>query len=167
MANSRNSPNSQRRLVALRRRRMAIQLRLAGRSEEEIAEYIYRYEKTHAEKPDEVKKITQQRVSQLITEARAHLKTLTDMDAADYIAMQTADIGQALLILREGMASKDPGERYAAADRIVRQWKRLSELLGLDAPVKTQMEVEQKTEYIVTWGDFADEDGDGDTDNPA
>jgi len=43
------------------------------------------------------------------------------------------------MIMRLGLASKDAGERYAAADRLLRHWERLSRLEGLDAPAKTDV----------------------------
>ena len=143
MTNSGNAPNNPRRLRSLFRRRMALQLRLAGQSEEEIRDAIYNAEVRRAEQtgedPNKVKRISQQRVSELITEARGELEKLTDLTAAEYAAMQKADIGQAIMVMRQGLASKDAGERYAAADRLARQWERLSKLLGLDAPVRTDV----------------------------
>ena len=138
MANSGNAPNNPRRLRSLFRRRLALQLRMAGLREEEIREQIYQAEVVQAEiaraDPNKVKHISQQRVSALITEARGDLEKETSLTAAEYRAIQKADIGAALMVVRHGMASKDSGEKYAAIDRLNRLHERLARLEGLDAP---------------------------------
>ena len=143
MANSGNAPNQPRRLRAILRRRMALQLRLAGRSEEEIRRDIYKAEISQAramgEDVSKVKLIAQQTVSKLITQARADLEHETELTAAEYKKLQRADIGTGMMIMRLGLASKDAGERYAAADRLLRHWERFSRLEGLDAPAKTDV----------------------------
>ena len=143
MANSGNAPNQPRRLRAILRRRMALQLRLAGRSEEEIRRDIYKAEISQAramgEDVSKVKLIAQQTVSKLITQARADLEHETELTAAEYKKLQRADIGTGMMIMRMGLSSKDAGERYAAADRLLRHWERLSRLEGLDAPAKTDV----------------------------
>ena len=143
MTNSGNAPNQPRRLRAILRRRMALQLRLAGRSEEEIRRDIYKAEFSQAQAMgrdvNKVKLIAQQTVSKLITQARADLEHETELTAAEYKKLQRADIGTGMVIMRLGLASKDAGERYAAADRLLRHWERLSRLEGLDAPAKTDV----------------------------
>lgn len=138
MTNSGNAPNQPRRIRAIIRRRMALQLRLAGRSEEEIRYDIYKAEINQAqamgEDASKVKLIAQQTVSKLITRARIDLEAETELTAAEYKKLQRADINTALMVMRQGLGSKDVGERYAAADRLLRQWERFSRLQGLDAP---------------------------------
>lgn len=71
-------------------------------------------------------------------------------------AMMTTDIFQSMAKIKKIMSGSDPGATLAAADRLLRQWGVIAKLYGLYTPKK--MEVEQKTKYTVTWGDFADED---------
>ena len=164
MTNSGNAPNQPRRLRAILRRRMALQLRLAGRSEEEIRRDIYKAEfsqaQTMGEDVSKVKLIAQQTVSKLITQARADLEHETELTAAEYKKLQRADIGTGMMIMRMGLSSKDAGERYAAADRLLRHWERLSRLEGLDAPAKTDVTSGGKPLENITlkWRTTEDED---------
>jgi predicted transcriptional regulator len=119
--NSANHPKQPRRLLALQRRRQALSMRLAGADVAEIAATLG---------------VTNGRVSQLIGEAMADLSAAITADAEQMREMQRRDIMAALAVLRQSIASKDPGERMAASDRIARLWARLSELYGLDAPEK-------------------------------
>lgn len=148
MTNSGNAPNNPRRLRSLFRRRIALQFRIAGQREEEIREAIYKAEVKQAEKagedPNKVKRISQQRVSSLITEARAALEDETAITAAEFKAIQKMDLGAALMVVRQGMGSKDSGERYAAIDRLNRLHERLAKLEGLDAPERKDITSDNK-----------------------
>jgi len=161
MTNSTQNKSSIRRLQTLARRRMALQLRLAGRLEEEIAQDIYKAEYKRAqdngEDPDAVKAISQQAVSKLLDAARIELETETNITVAQYKAIQEMDIGAALLVVRQGLGSKDAGEKYAAIDRLNRLHERLARLEGLDAPAKTDLTSGGEK---ITWAQFIKADND-------
>jgi len=54
--------------------------------------------------------------------------------------------------MRMGLSSKDAGERYAAADRLLRHWERLSRLEGLDAPARTDVTSGgEKLDIVLNW----------------
>lgn len=121
---SANHPKQPRRLLALQRRRQALQMRLAGASVDEIAHTLG---------------VTPGRVSQLIGEAIAELREGIQADAEQLRELQRRDIMATIQRIKQSLSSNDPGERMAAADRIVRLWARLSALYGLDAPAKADI----------------------------
>jgi len=163
MTNSGNAPNNPRRLRSLFRRRLALQLRMAGLRELEIREAIYNAEVAQAQAvgadPNKIKRICQQRVSALITEARGDLEHEVALTAAEYRSIQEADIGAALMVVRQGMASKDAGEKYAAIDRLNRLHERLARLEGLDAPERKDITSGgEKLDITLQWRTLDDKD---------
>lgn len=114
---SANHPLQPRRLLAAVRRRRALQMRLAGASVEETAHALG---------------VSPGRVTQLVREAMEGLKAEEQADAEVLRAIQKQDLMAAISVVRQSLASNDPGERLAAADRLTRLWGRLSDLEGLD-----------------------------------
>ena len=121
---SANHPKQPRRILALQRRRTALQMRLAGADVAEIAQSLG---------------VTSGRVSQLIGEAMCDLKAASGIDAEQYREIVRRSIFKSLAVLEKFLASSDPGAVMAATDRINRQNERLSRLEGLDAPAKTDV----------------------------
>lgn len=126
---SANHPKQPRRILALQRRRTALQMRLAGAGVEEIANTLG---------------ISNGRVSQLIGEARDELTAEIKLDANQYRNIQLHDIFTALSVIRSKLSSKDSGEQLAAIDRLNRLHERLAKLEGLDAPTKTDVTSDNK-----------------------
>ena len=121
---SANHPKQPRRILALQRRRTALQMRLAGADVAEIAQTLG---------------VTSGRVSQLIGEAMCDLKAASGIDAEQYREIVRRSIFKSLAVLEKFLASNDPGAVMAATDRINRQNERLARLEGLDAPAKTDV----------------------------
>ena len=118
---SANHPKQPRRILALQRRRTALQMRLAGADVAEIANTLG---------------ITKGRVSQLIEEAMGDLKAATGMDAEHYREIVRRNIFRAMARIERLIAASDDGAALAATDRMDRQNNRLIELEGLAAPAK-------------------------------
>lgn len=133
---SNNHPKQPRRLQALQRRRQALQMRLAGADVAEIAAALG---------------VTPGRVSQLIGEAMAELQEGIKADAEQMREMQRRDIMVAIQAIKsKSLTSSDPGERMAAADRIVRLWARLSALYGLDEPTRiNEMQMQTQINFYL------------------
>ena len=141
---SANHPKQPRRILALQRRRTALQMRLAGADVAEIAQTLG---------------VTSGRVSQLIGEAMCDLKAASGIDAEQYREIVRRSIFKSLAVLEKFLASNDPGAVMAATDRINRQNERLSRLEGLDAPAKTDVTSGgEKLDIVLNWRTTEDED---------
>lgn len=121
MANqaSANHPKQPRRILALQRRRTALQMRLAGADVAEIAQALG---------------ISKGRVSQLIEEAMNELHGEIGMDAEKYREVIARNVFRAMARIEKVLMSNDDGAALAAADRMGRQNERLAKLYGTDAP---------------------------------
>ena len=134
---SANHPKQPRRILALQRRRTALQMRLAGADVAEIAQTLG---------------VSNERVSQLIEEAMCDLKAASGIDAEQYREIVRRSIFKSLAVLEKFLASNDPGAVMAATDRINRQNERLSRLEGLDAPAKTDVTSGgEKLDIVLNW----------------
>jgi hypothetical protein len=124
--NDANNPLSTRRMRTLARQRTAFQMRLAGATEYEIAQSLG---------------VTQPAVHKLLTQARQDVSEQVALDQEEYKRIQRTDIFAGLSVVRNSLASNDPGERLAAIDRMGRLHERLAKLEGLDAPEKKDFAV--------------------------
>ena len=134
---SANHPKQPRRILALQRRRTALQMRLAGADVAEIAQTLG---------------VSNGRVSQLIEEAMCDLKAASGIDAEQYREIVRRSIFKSLAVLEKFLVSSDPDTAMAATDRINRQNERLSRLEGLDAPAKTDVTSGgEKLDIVLNW----------------
>ena len=142
---SANHPKQPRRILALQRRRTALQMRLAGADVAEIAQTLG---------------VSNGRVSQLIEEAMCDLKAAIGVDAEQYREIVRRSIFKSLAVLETFLTSNDPGAVMAATDRINRQNERLARLEGLDAPERKDVTSGGKPLENITlkWRTTEDED---------
>ena len=142
---SANHPLKPRRLLALQRQRKALQMKLAGASEYEIAKTLG---------------VTQGAVSKMLWVAVGELKAANGMDAERYREIVRRHIFKALAALEPSLLSSDKGEMFAATDRINRQCERLARLEGLDAPERKDVTSGGKPLENITlnWRTTEDED---------